>query len=139
MHTFSDFRFSVPSRCFFHCDNDVYLCSNVKFQLEDFSLPQPRQHAYLQLFFYFIRLFFRNFLDFYTQFLYAIFTRNNSSVVPDSEKTNSSYVMVIPKYGLSLYDFMYERQETLSFDEARRTYKKILKALCKLRQVFTFR
>ena len=54
----------------------------------------------------------------------------------DSEKTNSSYVMVIPKYGLSLYDFMYERQETLSFEEARRTYKKILKALCKLHDRF---
>jgi hypothetical protein len=68
--------------------------------------------------------------------IFLFFKRNNSSVVLDSEKTNSSYVMVIPKYGLSLYDFMYERQETLSFEEARRTYKKILKALCKLRQVY---
>lgn len=76
-----------------------------------------------------------------------VYTKAASKIAPRyclpilySEKTNSSYVMVIPKYGLSLYDFMYERQETLSFEEARRTYKKILKALCKLQryQIYHF-
>lgn len=74
-----------------------------------------------------------------------VFTKAASKISPKyclpilySEKTASSYVMVLPKFGVSLYDFMCNRQETLKVAEAQKIFKKVLKVLVKLQQYQIF-